>query len=344
MRIAIATVQVPFVRGGAEALADGLKRACIEAGHEADIVTLPFWREPMKDLEGLMDSWERVRPANFWIAPDRVIALKFPAYLMPFEAKTVWLLHQFREWYDLADAQRNKDEAFRELKARVLDADKRVLGAAARAGKLFTISENVSRRLKLDNGIEAPALYHPPPDHAEIYSEGYEPVIFAPSRLESLKRQGLLIEAMALTRSSTMAVIAGDGTMREAYARRIEELGIGWKVRMLGAISREEMLAWYANCVGVFFGPQDEDYGYITLEAMLAAKPVLTCTDSGGPLEFVLDGETGYVRDPDPRMIADAIDHLAADPGRARAMGEAGRASLNAKKITWANVIEKLVR
>lgn len=345
MRIAIATVQVPFVRGGAEAHAEGLKRACIEAGHEADIVTLPFWREPLEDLESLMDSWEHVRPAHFWMAPDRVIALKFPAYLTPFEAKSVWLLHQFREAYDLADTHRSRDDAaFRAVQARVAKADQRVLGPAARAGRLFTNSRNVSRRLLADTGIDAPPLYHPPPGHAEIYVEDYQPVIFAPSRLESLKRQDLLIEAMALTKSATMAVIAGDGTMRETYAKRIEALGIGWKVRLLGAISREEMLAWYANCVGVFFCPRDEDYGYVTLEAMIAAKPVLTCTDSGGPLEFVVDGQTGYVREPNPKMIADAIDHLAAYPGRAREMGEAGLASLRAKDITWAHVIEKLVR
>ena len=345
MRIAIATVQVPFVRGGAEGLAEGLKCACIEAGHEADIVTLPFWREPLEDLEGLMDSWERVRPANFWMAPDRVITLKFPAYLAPFGAQSIWLLHQFREVYDLADAQRcTSDAAFRDLKARIVESDKRVLGDAARARKLFTIAGNVSRRLREDSGIEAPALYHPPPGHAEIYTQGYEPVIFAPSRLESLKRQDLLIEAMALTRSPVMAVIAGDGTMRERYARRIEELNIAWKVRLLGAISREEMLGWYANALGVFFCPRDEDYGYVTLEAMLAAKPVITCTDSGGPLEFVVDGETGCVCEPHPQAIADAIDVLAADATLAQAMGRAGKAAFLAKNIGWAHVIEKLVR
>ena len=41
------------------------------------------------------------------------------------------------------------------------------------------------------------------------------------------------------------------------------------------------------EALGVIFPPLDEDYGYVTLEAMLAAKPVITCTDSGGPLEFV---------------------------------------------------------
>lgn len=42
MRIIIATVQVPFVSGGAEALAQGLKAALIAHGHEAEIVAFPF--------------------------------------------------------------------------------------------------------------------------------------------------------------------------------------------------------------------------------------------------------------------------------------------------------------
>ena len=48
-------------------------------------------------------------------------------------------------------------------------------------------------------------------------------------------------------------------------------------------ISDEEKLRLYANCLGVIYPPLDEDYGYITLEAMLAQKPVVTTRDAGGP-------------------------------------------------------------
>ena len=55
------------------------------------------------------------------------------------------------------------------------------------------------------------------------------------------------------------------------------------------------------------FVPQDEDYGYITLEAMLAAKPVITVTDAGGPLEFITDGSEGLITAPEPAPLARAM-------------------------------------
>ena len=343
MRIAITIPQVPFVRGGAEALADGLKTACIAAGHEADILSMPFSREPPAELERQVAAWEELQFDRLWIRPDHVIGLKFPGYLARHPQTSIWLLHQQREAYDLLDGQRVKRDAdFARLCERVRALDQQALGAARRESRLYTIAKNVSHRLLRDSGIESTVLYHPPPGHEAIYSEGYEDVIFAPSRLEELKRQSILIEAMALTRSPVSAVIAGGGTMHEAYARRIEELGIGSKVKLLGAISREEMLAWYANCLGVFFGPRDEDYGYITLEAMLAARAVITCNDSGGPLEFVRHGETGLVAEPRPEEVAAAIDRLASDAARARAMGEAGREHYLAQGISWDRVVESL--
>lgn len=343
MRIAITTPMVPFVRGGAEGLADGLRDACVAAGHEADIVSIPFSREPPAELERQIAIWEGLRTERLWVKPDHVIALKFPAYAAPDARRSIWLLHQHREAFELADPNRLRtDRDFARVCERVQAIDRDVLGKAAGRNALFTIAKNVSRRLKRDSGIEAPALYHPPPGHEAIYGDGYEMVVFAPSRLEELKRQSLLIEAMAHTRSPVAAVIAGGGTLREAYQRRIDELGIGWKVKLLGPIPREEMLAWYANSLAVFFGPKDEDYGYITLEAMLAARPVVTCADSGGPLEFVVDGETGHVVEPDPARIAEAIDRLATDTARARAMGEAGRAHYASLDISWDKVVEAL--
>ena len=343
MRIMVATAQVPFVHGGAESHAEGLRRALESHGHQADVVTLPFWREPPAELEHVMDAWARVRPRNWWIAPDRVVALKFPAYLCDHPDVRIWLLHQYREAYDQLDAPRYGREApFRAVTDRVRAVDREVLGRAAREGRLVTNSGNVSKRLARDSGIDAPPLYHPPPSATEIWSSEAQPVIFAPSRLESLKRQGLLIEAFAHVRSPVCAVITGDGTMRADYERRIAELGLGSRVRLLGNVPREEMLAWYAHALAVWFAPFDEDYGYVTLEAMLAAKPVITCTDSGGPLEFVDDGVTGLVREPDPRALAGAIDSLWADRARAARMGAAGLESYRARGIGWDRVVETL--
>jgi len=101
------------------------------------------------------------------------------------------------------------------------------------------------------------------------------------------------------------------------------------------------LLALYAGALGVFYAPYDEDYGYVTLEAFLAHKPVVTARDSGGPLEFVLDGENGLVCDPEPDALADAFSRLATDRARAAVLGEAGFE--RARRVTWDGVIETLV-
>ena len=88
------------------------------------------------------------------------------------------------------------------------------------------------------------------------------------------------------------------------------------------------MLGYYACSLAVFFGPQDEDYGYVTLEAMLARKPVITCTDSGGPLEFIIEDQTGLVTAPDAEALAAAIDKLYENEPLAIELGAAGISAL----------------
>ena len=78
-------------------------------------------------------------------------------------------------------------------------------------------------------------------------------------------------------------------------------------------MSDEDLLTLYATCGAVVFPPADEDYGYIALEAFLSRKPVVTCTDSGGPLEFVVDGENGRVVPPEADALGAAAAELLAD-------------------------------
>jgi glycosyltransferase involved in cell wall biosynthesis len=91
----------------------------------------------------------------------------------------------------------------------------------------------------------------------------------------------------------------------------------------------------------VVFPPFDEDYGYVTLEAFLARKPVVTTTDAGGPLEFVEDGVTGRVVEPTPDAIGAAIAALAAQRSHAQALGDAGYD--RASRITWDGVVDRLM-
>jgi glycosyltransferase involved in cell wall biosynthesis len=340
MRIAITNTHVPFIRGGAELHAEGLRRACLEAGHEADIVTMPFYRDPPRVLAKLVAQWEGLDFDSWWLKADLVIGLKFPAYLVNHPNRVTWLLHQFREYYDLFD-EKAPWVTPEHLAARALVREKD-LAYLASSRKLYTASRNVSRRLARDCGIEAPALYHPVPDAATFYTAPAEDYILAPSRLEDLKRLDLVIEAMAHVKAPVVVLVAGSGTQYHRYLALIERLGLGDRVRLVGDIGRGEIASWYARALGVFFAPFDEDYGYITLEAMLAGKPVISTHDAGGPMEFVAHGETGFVVDPAPEAIAAAIEALHADRRRAAEMGRAGRARYDGLGINWPHVVETL--
>ena len=93
----------------------------------------------------------------------------------------------------------------------------------------------------------------------------------------------------------------------------------------------------------MIFPPVDEDYGYVSLEAMLSSKPLITCTDSGGPLEFVEPGVTALVAEPSAGALAEALDQLSEDRAEARTMGQAARERYAGMRISWETVLEALV-
>jgi glycosyltransferase involved in cell wall biosynthesis len=345
MRIVIATVQVPFISGGAESLAGGLLTALRREGHEAEIVTMPFRFSPAADVRRSMEAWaaERLDEINGYRI-DRVIGLKFPAIYVQHPNKVAWLLHQHRSVYDLWETPYGADlrasPEWSELKREITERD---TGALRSCKRVYTIAREVSKRLHKFNGLDSAALYHPPPLFERIYTAPAQPFVFCPSRLETLKRQDILIEAMRYTRTPLVALIAGDGGQRARLEQAIAKHNLFEKVRLLGRTTDEEMVGYYANCLAVYFGPFEEDYGYVTLEAMLAQKPVVTCHDSGGPLEFVVHGETGFVAPPDPRAVADVLDRLYLDQTRAAEMGQAGLDRYRSLGISWKRVCAELL-
>lgn len=348
MRILIATVQAPFIRGGAEAHAEGLRTVLVAAGHEAEIVAIPVrWHPP----ETLVDQMLACRLLDLsalnGYPADRVIGLRFPAYLVRHPNKVLWVLHQYRAAYDLWD--RGLGELIGspdgpEVRAAVHAADRRLI-PEARA--VFANSRTVAERLHRYSGIDAPPLYHPPPHAGDFYhaAEALEPYLLFPSRLTSTKRQALVLQALARTRADVRVWFAGqpdDPNHAAELLALANELGVERRAVWLGAVTELEKRRLYAGARGVVFPPLDEDYGYVTLEAMLAGKPVVTCTDSGGPLEFVTDGRTGRVVEPTPDALAAALDDVWADPDRATQWGAAGRARYDALEIGWDSVVRRL--
>lgn len=340
MRIIIATVQVPFIHGGAELHAAGLHRTLNSLGHVAEIIAAPFRFSPNSEVRRSIEYWrsENLKHLNGYL-PDKVICLKFPAYYLSYPNKVTWLLHQHRSVYDQwSNDNANPDDYI--LREEIKKWDSTLLDTHA----IYTNSNRVSQRLKEYNNLDSSPLYHPPPLIGEYFCGPHEPYIFFPSRLENLKRQDLLIEAMRYVRAPVYALIAGNGGQKERYAQLIENYGLNNRVKLLGQISTEELIVYFAHSLAVFFGPKDEDYGYVTLEAMLSAKPVITCTDSGGPLEFVKHSDTGFVVAPRPESIASAIDFLFFNQQVSKDMGQAGLAHYHRLNISWEAVVNTLLR
>jgi len=339
VRLLVTASVAPFFRGGAEHHVAGTVGALRAAGHEVELVRFPFTFDPPESIERLMTF---VRGLDFTapngIAVDRVISLQFPGYGVRHPDHVVWLMHQHRAVYELYP-ERDAPEDLARLRDAVHAFDAEALG---RATQRFANSANVAGRLRRFNGLEAEVLYHPPPFADRHHRADAEPYVFYPARMERLKRQDLLIEAARLMKSPLVVLLAGEGGQTEHYRALVERLGVQDRVRFLGHVSEAEKVAFHARAFAVFNGPFDEDYGYVTLEAMLSSKPVLTCTDSGGPLELVQDGETGWIVPPKPAAIAEALDGAYASPDQTRQLGRAGRERYRALGIDWGKVVRAL--
>jgi len=329
----------PFQTGGAAHHIQGLVNALLAAGHEVDLIRLPFKFEPEADVMRSMEyasALDMSRPNG--IKVDRVISLQFPAWGIQHPDHWVWVMHQHRAVYELYDGLPYSRE--RELlREKVIEFDNRHLGSAV---KVFANSQRVAERMLRFNDIQSKPLYHPPAFADKFHLGAALDYVFFPSRLETLKRQSLLIKAAARMRSSLKILVAGSGGQQYALQQMINEGNLNHKVRLLGALTEEQKIVFYANCLAVAFPPFDEDYGYVTLEAMLSSKPVLTCTDSGGPLEFVRHEENGWICEPDPVAIAERLDWMAAHREQVGQAGLRARESMALQNLRWDDVVEQL--
>jgi glycosyltransferase involved in cell wall biosynthesis len=342
--IVVCEAQVPFVHGGAEVHVRELLRELKARGYDAELVSVPFKWYPKEEILPHAAAWRLLDLSESNGRPiDLVIATKFPTYFARHPNKVAWLIHQYRAAYELCGTpysdfgHNERDVGLRDTLIRL---DTEMLGECRR---VFANAQNTANRVLKFNGLAAEALYHPPKLAARLAAAApaYGDFVLSVGRIESVKRVDLLVSAMARVDKPIRLVVAGDGTQRTNVERVAAEAGVAGRVEFLGAVEDEQLLALYRDALAVLYPPYDEDFGYVTLEAFLSRKPVITATDSGGPNEFVVDGVNGLVRAPDPEAFAEAINALARDKRRAASLGDAGYD--RARTITWDGVIEKLV-
>lgn len=340
--VLICAAQTPFVTGGAEILVEDLRRAFDRRGFRVAVAEVPFKWYPAESVVKQALAWRMLDVTESNGVPiDLLVATKFPTYVVEHPRKVTWLFHQHRNAYDLIASPHSgytDSPAHREAREALVALDTKAL-AESRA--LFAISRNVAARLRRYNGLDATPLY-PPPRHLGRYrtapSEGY---FFCAGRLERLKRVDLLIDALALCPAGRLK-IAGRGPLEAELRERAERLGVSDRVDFLGFVSDEDLVDLYARCAAALYAPVDEDYGYVTVEAFLSKKPVVTTSDAGGVLEFAEDGVTGFVAAPDAAALAAAMRRcLEAGTPRLREMGE--HAHRRVENLSWDLVIDSLV-
>jgi len=339
--VVVCEAQVPFVHGGAELHVRQLVSQLRVHGYRAERVSIPFKWYPKDRLLAHAAAWRLVDLSESNGEPiDAVIATKFPTYFAKHPRKITWLFHQYRAIYDLCGtpySEFDHSEADVRLRDKLIALDGEVLGESTR---LFSNARNTAARLERYNGLTAEPLYHPPPLAEWLKPGPFGDYVLSVGRLETVKRVDLVVRALALV-DGVRLVVAGEGPLRDALETVAINAGVADRVVWAGRVDDRQLVDLYAGALAIAFPPYDEDYGYVTLEAFLAGKPVITTTDAGGPLEFVEDGVTGLVVAPDPRAIADAIARLSADRRTAAGLGAAG--CERARAITWSGVVERLM-
>jgi glycosyltransferase involved in cell wall biosynthesis len=340
--VLVCETQVPLVRGGAELLVRQLVAELRARGFATDRVALPFKWYPKEEILPHAAAWRMLDLSESNGQPiDLVIATKFPTYFARHTRKVCWLVHQHRAAYELCATEYSDfhhEEIDVGLRDRLMQLDEQMLGECR---GLYTISNTVSARLEKYNGLASTPLYHPPLLAPKLTRGDYGNYVLSVARLERNKRVDLIVRSLAELPPHLRLIVVGDGSHRRHIERETERLGVSDRVTFTGAISDDRLIELYRDALCLVYVPFDEDYGLATLEGFLAEKPVITARDSGGTLEFVRDGENGFVVEAEPAAIAQAVAKLDGDRARAAELGQRGREV--AAAISWDAVIERLV-
>jgi len=342
VRVLVATSDVPFVEGGHRVIARALVQSLRESGHQAELLTTPtnrFGRQFSAYLATRLTDVERTGNDE---PVDRLISLRYPSYALKHPHHVCWLNHRMREYYDLW----SKWSESLSWKGRIKETTRKQLIHAAdsyllkhNVQKVYAQSKNIQQQLVQWGNIASEVLYPPPPDSG-YYTELYGDFILSPARLTPLKRVPLLLEALRISQTGK-AVLAGDGSEMPSIRELLRANSMEERVECVGHVSMDELKRLYARCRAVYYAPVNEDFGLVSMEAFRSRKPIITCSDSGGPAEVVRSGITGFVTDPDATAIAKCVTGLMEDQNLAEKMGSAGYEQW--AHITWPNTVSQLL-
>ena len=375
MKIAIiAPSPTPFTIGGAEKLWQSLYNYINKhTNNQCELIKIPIKENSFWNLIDAYYTFYKLDLSHF----DMIISGKYPAWMINHPNHHLYMLHPlrglydqyntnleylktdntnilklrnsikenqeleyfFKLLYDLKNDKTIKDEFFSFpssfLKEIIHFLDKK---AFENIKSFSAISKTVANRKDyfLTNS-KVKVLY--PPSNFKNYKNSSYSYFFTASRLHEAKRIDLIIKAYQESNCNIPLKIAGIGPQEEELKTLISN---NPQIELLGHISDNELLDYYANAYAVIFIPKEEDYGYITIEAMNCEKPVITMEDSGGVLEFVEDNITGLIAKSNIQDLSQKIAYLSKNKDITISLGK--NAKEKVKNISWQNVTSNLFK
>jgi len=377
MKIAIiAPSPVPFTIGGAEKLWFGLLEYINKhTNHQCELIKIPIREDGFWELIEAYYKFYNLDVSSF----DLVISGKYPAWMTQHSNHYIYMLHCLRGFYDcyhFLNLDDDMDSSNKKVQFILKRIEKNDISSQEMFKLLFDLKneeikekdlfnfpgifikkiihffdkkamENIKSFSAISKTVAARKEYfpkhkkvnviYPPSTLTDLKNSNYE-YFFTISRLDNAKRIDMIINAYLKTKTEIPLKIAGTGPLSEEFKKLTKD---DPRIELLGFISDDELIKYYSNAYAVLFVPYDEDYGLITIEAMMSKKPVITFNDTGGVVEFVEDKKTGLISNPDINELAKNIDFLSDNNELCKEMGKNARKKV--ENITWKNTVESLL-
>jgi len=302
--------------------------------HKVIEINTPFKEHPLSNILKSYFSNKKIDLTDY----DLVISIKFPSYILYHKNHISLINHRMRQFDDLWQEYSKEYIGIKLFQRKLMKIFLRVIDRyyLKKAKKIFAQSENIKKRL-LKIGVKSEVVY--PPESLKGLGLGKQKYLFLPGRLDDKrKRISLAINAMKYVDRNIKLIISGDGFDKETLKKIAKN---DKRIEFTGYVEDNKLAKLYRDALAVIFIPAAEDYGLITIEAMKCAKPVITCYDSGGPVELVRNMQNGFVCRPNPKNIAECINYLVNNKSEQLRMGK--NALNSAKNITWENYVKKVL-
>jgi len=344
LKIAIVSAYVPFLSQPLLNNIEKLSSLLQEQGHEVEQICLPF----INDTEKLLEQIVTYRLINLTATADKVITLNPPAHVLQHPNKINWFIKDWDSYFGIKNYRDGSGSGSLQQDSIYQQIDTVNSRTLKEAKKLFAASKMISEQMKDLDSLKSEILYPPLPYSEYFRCDGYNDEIVCLADLKESSRLILLLDAMRFVKSAIRLRFCAE-SVDAFHVEKLKEIiikhGLGNRIIFQNKryTTQEKIDILAAALAGVYLPANDSFYGYSSLEIFHAQKPILTTNDSGSLTELVIDGYNGYIVDPTSQAIAEGLDKLYLDRKKTIAMGECAAQRIIDLKITWKNVMERLL-